>query len=131
MNTQLFTVPTSLWGDVEVNYFRTDDGREGLSVPACKVTAAEWSKRKIGPPPFLMPIDISTSTQWNSYIRQAMLADVRAANPQTAAPVAPAAPARAPDPAPPKPKPIDHGTAMFVDPKEVGGMKPTSPRPRQ
>ena len=75
----MFKVPTMLWGEVEVRYFRTHEGVEGLRVPACKVTAAQWSENPIGPPPILTQGDITTTTEWASYVRRAKHADVAAA----------------------------------------------------
>lgn len=152
-----FKVPTSQWGEVEVRYNRTADGREFLSVPACKQSPEEWSERKIGPPPILLPIDVTTTTEWNGYMRKALLADVAEAkaaedekfnyrpaknkvgiDPKTAKiagakrkgkPVSVPAASIADDEIPPAPPPHDPGTAAFVDPSTLrNGPRPIQPR---
>lgn len=69
-------VPTTHWKEVEVSYLRRSDGTETLAVPACTVSAEEWSARPIGPPPFLVPGDLQVSGTWNMQLRAALQASI-------------------------------------------------------
>lgn len=63
------------WGELEVKYYRTETA-QGLSVPSVTVSLAEWCASKRGPPPILMPIDLSVTGDWDRHLSMALKADI-------------------------------------------------------
>lgn len=63
------------WGTVKVRYMRTEGAVEYLAV-ACPASLPDWCANKQGPPPMLLPRDLSVTGDWDKHLTMALAADI-------------------------------------------------------